>query len=158
MRPQTRRLAAVPAIVGAAAAVLAHAAPPPTQPVAPNSADRGPNWVKVAEDGQRLYFLEENAATSAAPRSGKAELRSLMQFKIPQVLQATQVWSLVSSLQLDCDRGQALTVSDTFYSGKLGTGRAVSFRASSDAWHTPAPGSLGEMAWNVACGRSAPAR
>lgn len=125
---------------------LAQTPTPPAAPASSSSAGQSA-WVQVAQDSQRLYYLESDAS----PSHGRKPARSLMEFKIPQVFQGTQVWSIVTNLQVDCDARQTVTVSDTFYSGRMGVGRIVSFNSGQDTWHAIAPGSLGAMAWDLAC-------
>jgi surface-adhesin protein E len=128
---------------------------PPVASAASSPSESDSTWTQVAEDSQRIYYLERHAAPSAtaSPDPGKTNLRSLIEFKIPQVSKSTQVWSIVSKLQMDCENKLAITLDDTLYSGKMGAGRIVSSESARDSWHAPAPGSLGEMAWTIACGK-----
>jgi hypothetical protein len=144
-------------ITARAAAILAGllCAAVPTvraEPVAPPSHAAGsaaPAWKQIYEDGQTTYFI----AAANAQQTGESEVESLLEFKVPQVVGGVQVASVVSHMKLSCDQRRMVTVDNTLYAQPMGAGRVVQVQASDDTWHSPEPGSLGDLIWGVACGR-----
>jgi hypothetical protein len=146
---RTRALSRFVAIVSAAAqlAPVAAVASPPASSAAANAA---PAWKQIYETNQTIYYV--GAASPA--RTGETDVATLLEFKVPQVVDGAQVWSMLSRMQLNCASEQVMTLENTFYAGQMATGTAVQTQAASDAWHAPDPGSLGELVWNTGCGRS----
>ena len=81
-------------------------------------------------------------------------MESLLEYKVPQVLGGTQVWSVVSHMKLDCDAKKVVTIDNTTYSRQMGSGRAIQTQATNDTLHEPDAGSLGELIWSTACGKN----
>lgn len=101
------------------------------------------------ENSQTIYYV----SAANIPQTGQSNLQTLLQFKIPQVVDGAQVWSIVSNIRLSCDQKQMVTLDTTLHSLRMGAGEAVQSQASADSWHAPEPGTLGEMIWNTACGK-----
>lgn len=109
-----------------------------------------PNWKVVYQDAQTDYYVD---AAAGGPKSGEFTTASLIQYKVAQVVGASQVWSMVSHMKVDCDQREIMTIDNTLYAAKMGTGPIVQSQLSSDNWHTPQPNSLGGLIWNAACGK-----
>lgn len=137
--------AAVLIAVVAGLAASAAVAQPPTPAVAVAS-----QWKQIYEDSQTTYFLSATNSTS----STTSEVELLLEYRVPQVIGGTQVWSVVSHMKVDCDAKKVITVDNTTYALQMGSGRAVQTQATNDDWHHPDPGSLGELIWSTACGKS----
>ena len=144
------------AILLCAAAATAHAQPiassPPAAPVASDVA-ASPTWRSIYENSQKIYYLGAANASGNASDSGQIIVESLLEFKIPQVVNGDQVWSIVTRMKLNCERKQILTTGNTLYALKMGTGPVVQSQAVSDTWHQPQPGSLGGLIWSTACAK-----
>jgi hypothetical protein len=121
-------------------------APPPSSHVAAGGA---PAWKQIYEDGQTIYFV----AAASVQQTGESDIESLLEFKVPQVVDGVQVASVVSRMKLSCDQRRMVTIDNTLYAQPMGAGRIVQAQASNDTWHAPEPGSLGDLIWGVACGR-----
>jgi hypothetical protein len=134
--------------LGAVAPVVR--AVPVAAPSSPPSGAPTPVWKQIYEDSQTIYYV---GATSLA-QTGEADTASLLEYKIPQVVGSAQVWSVVSRMKLNCGERQIITVDNTSYALQMGTGTAVQSQDANDAWHTPEPGSLGELIWSTACGKN----
>jgi hypothetical protein len=130
---------------GLAGAGPALAAPAPSAPAAAPS-----GWKQVYEDSQTIYYV--GAAGAAAAGEGDAE--ALLAFKVPQVIDGVQVWSIVSRLKLDCPQRRVVTLDNTLYALPMATGKVIQVQDAHDDWHTPQAGSLGELVWSAGCGRS----
>jgi hypothetical protein len=108
-----------------------------------------PGWKLIYEDNQTAYYV----AAGSVPSTGEATTTSLIQYKIAQVVGGAQVWSIVSHMKLSCDQREIMTVDNTLYASKMGTGPVVQSQPSSDNWHEPQPDSLGGLIWAAACGK-----
>ena len=108
-----------------------------------------PSWKLVYQDAQTAYYVD----AAPGPKSGEFPTASLIQYKVAQVVGASQVWSMVSHMKVDCDQREIMTIDNTLYASKMGTGPIVQSQLSSDNWHTPQPDSLGGLIWNAACGK-----
>ena len=139
-------IAAVVVGLGLAACPAAFAQPGPAPAPAPGGGGQ-PTWKQVFENSQTVYYIGQGGA----PAGSTVDLSSLLEFKIPQVVNATQIWSIVAHLKVNCAAKQMITVDNTLYAGKMGAGKAVSVESGSDNWHTPQHGSLGELIWTTAC-------
>ena len=141
------RAALLVGIAGVAAQALAlgAAAAPAAGPAPPAGA-----WKQVFETNQTVYYV---GAASAAP-GAEHDIATLLEFKVPQVVDGAQAWSMVSRMKVNCDAGQVMTVENIVYALPMGAGPAVQTQASDDAWHQPDPGSLGELVLDTGCGRS----
>jgi hypothetical protein len=123
-------------------APAAHAEPPQPPPASSDA------WKQIYEDSQTVYYV--SAATTAADVTAT---QSLLEFKVPQVVGSAQAWSVVSRMRLNCDTRQVVTVDNTTYAHKMGTGTVVQSQGANDSWHQPEPGSLGELIWSTVCGK-----
>jgi hypothetical protein len=62
-----------------------------------------------------------------------------------------QIWSIVSHMKLKCGEARMATMDSTPHVLPMGGGRAVPMQVGQDSWHSPQPGSLGELIWNSVC-------
>jgi hypothetical protein len=108
-----------------------------------------PNWKVIYQDNQTAYYVD----AGGAPKSGEAATASLIEYKVAQVVGGAQVWSIVSHMKVDCDQREIMTIDNTYYASKMGTGPVIQSQPSSDNWHAPQPDSLGGLIWNAACGK-----
>jgi opacity protein-like surface antigen len=128
---------------GAAEAVAA------TQPLSGPPAASAPSaWKQIFENSQALYYVH---ATDVA-QPGQFDVETLLEFKIPQVVDGVQVWSVVSEMKLNCDQKQMLTVDNALHAQQMGGGRVIQLQAVNDTWHEAQPGTLGEMILSAMCG------
>jgi len=141
--------AALIATLALSAGVSAFAQPAPP-PVAAAPTTGQPTWRQVFETPQTVYYLGQ-ATPAAGPPAGDLAISSMVAFKIPQVLNGAQVWSVISNLRLSCARRQMITRDAGLYAQPMGAGQPISQTFGVDAWHTPEPGSLGELVWKSAC-------
>jgi hypothetical protein len=121
------------------------ASPPPSNT---SAASGGPVWKQIYENGQTIYYVD----AAHIPLTSQSDVEALLEFKIPQVANGAQVWSVVSRMTLSCDQKRMITVDNTLYAQRMGAGRVVQSQAANDTWHQPEPGSLGELIWSTACG------
>jgi hypothetical protein len=119
------------------------------QPSSPAVADSAAAWKMIYQDNQTIYYID----TTDTQRSGQSTIRSLIQYRIPRVVNSAQVWSVVSHMKLDCDQKQIVTIDNILYALKMGAGPVVQSQASNDTWHQPQPDSLGGLIWSAACGK-----
>lgn len=124
------------------AATLAHA-----EGAAP-AASAGAAWKQLYEDGQTIYYVDAAARSQAG---GPANVTSMLEYKVPQVIGGAQVWSIVTHMQLNCDQNRMLTTDNTLYAAKMGAGPVVESQPANDSWHTPQPGTLGGLVWSAVC-------
>lgn len=144
IRPALQICAAgVAALALGGATMAAQAAPDPAAAIA------AVGWKQIYETNQTTYYV--SSATAAT--SGDLNVETLMQFKVPQVVDGAQVWSMMSRMQVNCQSQQLMTVENTFYAMPMGGGKAIRTQAASDNWHNPDPDSLGELVWNTSCGK-----
>lgn len=118
-------------------------------PLSPPSSAATPAWKQIYEDSQTIYYV----AAAGSAETGESDTASLLEFKIPQVVGSAQVWSVVSRMKLNCAQKQVVTVDNTSYAQRMGTGRVVQSQDAGDSWHQPEPGSLGELIWITACAK-----
>ena len=144
------RAALVAWIVGVAAAAPGAAAIASPAAPSPAGATAASNWKQIFETNQTTYYV----SAAGPPPSGDYNVDTLLEFKVPQVVDGAQVWSMVTRMQVDCSSRQLMTVENTFYARPMGSGKAIQTQAASDNWHDPDPGSLGELVWNSTCGKS----
>jgi hypothetical protein len=126
------------------------AASPPSPSSSGDAANQTASWKQIYEDGQTDYYV--SAASPA--QAGEAETESLMEFKIPQVVDGAQVWSVVSRMKLNCDQKQLVTLDSTSHALRMGAGPVIQAQAAGDTWHQPEAGSLGELILSTACVKS----
>jgi hypothetical protein len=138
-------------LFGAAALIVALAPAARGQTASPAAAPAGtaPTWKQIYENSQTVYYVD----VSAVHATGVSNVASLQAYKIAQVVGGAQVWSIVSHMQLRCDAGEMLTVDNTLYAAKMGSGPVVEAQPAGDAWHKPQAGSLGGLIWSAACGQ-----
>ena len=110
---------------------------------------RTTTWKQIYEDGQTIYYVSAAHPTQGA----ESETESLLEFKVPQVVNSAQVWSVVSHMKLNCDAKQVVTIDNLSYAQKMGAGTVIQSQDANDTWHEPEPGSLGELIWNTACAK-----
>jgi hypothetical protein len=134
-------------IAAPAFGAVAVAVPPAPSPA---SAGAAANWKQIFETDQTTYYVSNAAAVPA----GDFNVDTLLEFKVPQVVDGAQVWSMVTRMQLNCRSQQVMTIENTFYALQMGGGKAIQTQATSDNWHEPDPGSLGELVWSSSCGKS----
>ena len=132
-------------LLGSLVCVVPAAAQTPGAP-APSPA---PAWRKIYENSQETYYVDAGARQP----SGKFNLTSLIAYKIPQVVNGAQVWSVIARMQLSCDQKQMVTTENTLYALKMGAGPVVESQPVNDSWHQPQPDSLGGLIWSTACGK-----
>jgi hypothetical protein len=144
------RAALVAWIVGVAAAAPGAAAIAAPAAPSPAGATATTNWKQIFETNQTTYYV---SAATPAP-TGDSNVDTLLEFKVPQVVDSAQVWSMVTRMQVNCSSQQVMTVENTFYALPMGGGKAIQTQATSDNWHEPDPGSLGELVFNTRCGKS----
>ena len=113
------------------------------------AAPGAPAWKQVYETNQTVYYV--SAASFARP--GDADVATLIEFKVPQVVGAAQTWSMVSHMKLNCDLKRVMTIDNSFYALPMGAGPVVLTQAANDQWHEPEAGSLGELVWSTGCGK-----
>ena len=141
-------VAALTAAVALGAGALA-AAQPAAQ-AGPASAAGQPAWRQLFETPQTTYYVGPPAPATGPP-AGDLAVSSLVAFKIPQVLNGAQVWSVISDVRVSCARHQMITRDSGLYASPMGAGKPISQSFGVDTWHAPEPGSLGELIWNTAC-------
>jgi hypothetical protein len=124
------------------------AAPPPAAAAAAGKGSAA--WKRVFQDREATYYVDASVQASAGP----ADARSLVNFKIAQVIDGSQVWSVVAHLRLNCGQDQMITIDNTLYALQMGAGPVVETQTASERWHTPQPGTLGGVIWNSVCGKS----
>jgi surface-adhesin protein E len=122
------------------------ASPAPGPPAASEPA----GWKQIYETGQTVYYVDAARAGLGSER----DVETLLAFKVPQVVDGAQAWSMVSRMRLNCDSDQVATIDNTFYALPMGAGRAVQTQPADNEWHEPDPGSLGELVWSTSCGKS----
>ena len=122
------------------------------QPAAPAPQTAGqaaaPTWKQIFQNSQTVFYVETRPQGTPP---GDLDLRTLLDFKVPQVLGGSQVWSIVAHLKVSCGRKQMTTVDNTLYALRMGAGPVVAAQRANDAFHTPSPGSLGEAILREAC-------
>ena len=136
-------------VVLAAVSLFAQAAVADT-PTTAASAAASP-WRQVYENGQTRYFID----LAGPPATDPAEMQVLLEFKVPQVVDGDQVWSVVSNMRLSCGQERLLTLANQLHAAKMGDGPIVETQAVHDVWHQPQAGSLGETIWRAICGKPA---
>lgn len=141
-----RSLIKAAVVLSACIGMSAHA-----QPAATPAAAAGPGaaWKQIFENGQLVYYID----TGGFQKTGQSSLSSLLEYKVPQVMGGSQVWSIVTHMKLSCDQDQMLTIDNTLYALKMGAGPVVESQTADDSWHAPQPGSIGGLVWNAACGK-----
>ena len=148
---KVRAVPLIASLLGAAAPLTAPgavSAQPPT--VAPVTVTGAATWKQIFQNSQATYYV---GATNL-PQTGEAETQTLLDFRIPQVIGGAQVWSMVSRMKLRCGQQQVVTVDNTLYARRMGTGKPIQSQDAEDSWHEPEPGSLGELIWSTACAKS----
>ncbi|HTX50760.1 MAG TPA: surface-adhesin E family protein [Caulobacteraceae bacterium] len=121
------------------------APPPPTRPVAAAP----PPWKSIYENSQTVFYID----ASKVQQTGPSDIAVLTEYKVPQVIDGVQIWSIVSHMKVRCDATLLATIDNTPHALQMGAGRAVPVQAGQDTWHQPEPGSLGELIWNAVCGK-----
>ena len=143
------KAAAIMLLCAAAPAARAQpVGPSPSAPPAP-TANPAPVWKPIYQNSQKAYYLD----ASNVSESGQSIVASLLEFKIPQVVNGDQVWSIVTRMKLSCQQRQIITMDNTLYALQMGGGPVVESQAVSDTWHVPQPGSLGDLIWSTACAK-----
>ena len=98
-RPQGRgRLSIAVATLLLCLAPAAHAqrvAAPPA-PSAPQAAGAATAWKQLYDDGQTTYYVD----AASLPTSGASDVTSLLEYKVPQVIGGSQVWSIVTHMKV----------------------------------------------------------
>ncbi len=151
MRFSQLRTAAI--LVGCLSAASAACAQTPAAapPAAPNVTAKTPaGWKQVSQDRGATYYIDVGARRSDGP----SDASSLVNFKIAQVIDGSQVWSVVAHLKVNCDKDQMITIDNTLYALPGGAGPVVETQTASDRWHAPQPGSLGGLIWTSVCGKA----
>jgi hypothetical protein len=113
----------------------------------PAPAPATPAWKQVYQTRQTTYYL--SAAGGGA--QGTVRVASLIQFKVPQVIDGAQVWSVVTRMTVDCAGRRMVTLDNTSYAAKMGTGPVVTSQNPGDTWHAPQAGTLGDLILSQTC-------
>ena len=121
------------------------ASPPPS----PAAAGAAPAWKPIYENSQTIYYV----GAADVPQTGQSDVETLMEFRIPQVVDGDQVWSIVSHMKLSCDQQRMITLDNTLYALRMGAGPVVESQPANDQWHQPEAGTLGALVWSAACGK-----
>ncbi|HXQ17359.1 MAG TPA: surface-adhesin E family protein [Caulobacteraceae bacterium] len=147
------RAATLLASLSGALALTAHAEPIASSSPSLSAAgtpSQTTTWKQIYEDNQTVYYVR----AADVVQTGESNAESLLEFKIPQVVGGAQAWSVVSHMKLNCDQKQVVTIGNTFYALRMGTGAVIQSQDVNDNWHQPEPGSLGELIWSTACGKN----
>jgi hypothetical protein len=131
------------ALLGLALSCLgvgAHAAAPP-------DAGAAAPWKLIYENSQTAYYVD---ARGVQP-TGQSDVAVLQNYKVAQVVDGAQVWSVVSAMKVTCDQNLIMTLNNTLYALKSGAGPVVSTQVVPDTWHTPQPDSLGGVVLGAVC-------
>ena len=131
--------------IASIARAQAAASPPPGA----STASVAPSWKPIYETSQMAYYV----AADVPPQSGESDISVLAEYKIPQVMDGVQIWSIVSHMKLKCAEARMATIDSTPYVLPMGAGRAVPMQVGRDGWHPPEAGSLGELIWNSVCAK-----
>ena len=93
------------------------------------------------------------AQPSSISKHGNITTMSVMNdYKYAKSLVDVRYSSMSSQDEYDCDQERTRTVSATFYSGKMASGKVVySYNDTSSDWFPVAQNSLGSLMLNVAC-------
>ena len=121
------------------------AAPP--APSAPQAAGAAIAWKQLYDDGQTTYYVD----AAGLPSTGASDVTSLLEYKVPQVIGGSQVWSIVTHMKVRCDENRMVTSDNTLFASKMGTGPVIEAQPANDSWHAPIPGTLGGLVWGAAC-------
>lgn len=125
-------------LVQASAAHGQTGAGPPPAPPSPTVGPTAP-WKTIFENSQAIYYLDASGLKSV----GQYDVTALVEYKVPQVIDGSQVWSVVTRMKLSCDQKQLVTIDNTLRALKMGAGPVVQDLPANDNWHEPQPGSLG---------------
>jgi hypothetical protein len=128
------------------AAALLLCAAPQARAQAP-AAGAAPGWKQLYEDGQTVFYVDP----SNLPAAGPANVTALLEYKVPEVINGSQVWSILTHMQVHCGENRMVTIDNTLYALKMGAGPVVQSQPSNDSWHAPQPGTLGSLVWGAAC-------
>jgi hypothetical protein len=128
-------------------APIARAQAPASPPPPASPASVAPSWKLIYENSQTAYYFSADVPQQA----GESDIVVLTEYKIPQVMDGVQVWSIVSNMKVKCDAARMATIDSTPHVLQMGAGRAVPMQVGQDVWHQPQPGSLGELIWNAVC-------
>lgn len=142
-------MAAAALMLTLAASAYAQGIAAPSASPAPQSAGAAPAWKQLYDDNQTAFYVDP----TGLPKTGAADVTSLLQYKVAQVIGGNQVWSIVTHMKVKCDENQVLTTDNTLYALKMGTGPVVEAQPANDSWHTPIAGSLGGLVWKAACAK-----
>lgn len=125
------------------------APPPPTAAAAAPTAAPASPWKQIYENSQTAFYIDDGNRQQSA----QSDITVLAEYKIPQVIDSVQIWSIVSHMKVRCDAALIATVDNTPHVLPMGAGRAVPVQAAQVNWRSPQPGSLGALIWNAACGK-----
>jgi len=109
-----------------------------------------PAWKQIYEDNQTVFYVD----AAGLPTAGDASVTALLEYKVPQVIGGSQVWSILSHMKVSCGQNRMVTADNTLYALKMASGPAVQSQPSNDTWHAPQPNTLGGLVWGAACAKA----
>jgi surface-adhesin protein E len=109
-------------------------------------------WVKVG------FSQAEGSSTYVDPgtirRNGAlVKIWYLLDSLQSRTVQQSQYLSQKAQAQIDCAEERMRVLTFTNYSGNMGNGNVVYTNNDESEWTAVAPGTVGEVLWNFACGK-----
>jgi hypothetical protein len=108
------------------------------------------DWEEIGINEDSTFYVD---ATSIRRKGKVATMWSLIDYRQPRTIGASQYLSLTAQGEYDCEKEQQRVLSGSRQSGKMGGGRSVSKLSEPTEWSFAAAGSTGEALWKFACGK-----
>jgi hypothetical protein len=109
-------------------------------------------WVAIGEDAQEGVTLYVDLYT-VRRNEDLVKMWYLLDYKTVQTVLQDSYLSKKTQAQLDCAEERIRSLAATIFSGNIGTGKVVYTDSDEGKWAAVVPGSLGQIMWNLACGK-----
>lgn len=108
-------------------------------------------WVRVGETDTYTGYIDPKTIRLTADF---AKMWGLYDNKTAQSSSAVESYLSIKSLdEYDCLEKQTRNLGLHLYSDQMGKGKMLSSYTNPDKWKPVMPGSVGEVAWKLACGK-----
>ena len=110
-------------------------------------------WTSVGESVSSIHYVDR----ATIRRNGNlVKMWDLMDFKTVQTVQTVtgeSFLSIKSQNEYDCKEERKRILAFTWFSGQMGSEKFVYSNSDPGRWEPIQPGSIGEIQWNIACGK-----
>jgi len=112
----------------------------------------------VSAEGVRIDSTEDGQTTYADPgtirRNGDlVKMWYLLDYETSPTVSRVEFLSIKTQNEFDCVEDRTQTLSQTWFAGRMGSGKVIHSTDETRTWILLAPESVGLALWKIACGK-----